>query len=290
MPTVSRHCFAFPRQPTGVHTTKLCLHISFSLFRSVQVHLIGPPSAAECNLNGQTCSAFDGFKQCTCASYYPAPFAWRASYSDYTLPDAIAVLVTLGGVLECICLLLSISLVYLYRAHPIVRGTTRLFHFIILAALMCCAICAMWYAVVPRSTLQCELRSWALTLSVTLILAPLLARNLRIWHIFSTGFDLQIKPLRDSQLLCLVGCLCGVQLLINTFWSIFNPQEAEVTRTIVFHYVSCDALSSFTFLEGKSCFDLQIKTCSCCAWWGASAVCSCLSTRFGASLTSKKLR
>jgi len=135
-----------------------------------------------------------------------------------------------GAIVLCllcsVLIALSIASVFdvIWNRHsPVYRAASPLFCMLILSGIIIAAIGPIFW-IGPRNKYNCMVPYWLIGVGYALIYSCLLAKNWRIWRIFSRG-HFKIVAIMDMQLVTRwVAVIVGIEVLILIFWTVFDPQ------------------------------------------------------------------
>jgi basic membrane lipoprotein Med (substrate-binding protein (PBP1-ABC) superfamily) len=140
----------------------------------------------------------------------------------WTSPGAI-ILCVITGILIIASLLSMFDVLY-NRDTPVYRAASPMFCMLILAGItIACIAPFLWIGY--RTKYNCMAPWWVLGIGFALIFSCLLAKNWRIWRIFSSG-HFRVVAIMNSQLLYRwVGIIVFFELIILILWTILDPQR-----------------------------------------------------------------
>ena len=144
-----------------------------------------------------------------------------------TLPTAWTLTAGIAGFVQAVSslglLLCAVAavLVWLHRAHPVIRSASPLF-----LLLSICGVCLLYVTgfllVSSASAASCSGFQWALNFGLMLTFAPLFAKTYRIYRIFGRK-KLSVVQLSNRKLLTIVACIVLVEAVLQAIWQAVGP-------------------------------------------------------------------
>lgn len=123
--------------------------------------------------------------------------------------------------LECAILATAIHAA-LNVNHPIYRTSSPFFLLVTLAGIAI-GISSAYVVPGPRTHLTCMLRWWIMGVSYAIVFSCILAKNWRVWKIFSRN-RLKVHRILDWHLVVKwVAVIVTIEIIILIFWTLFDP-------------------------------------------------------------------
>jgi len=108
-----------------------------------------------------------------------------------------------------------------YRHTPVMYKSSPLFLYLICAGLiLCCASIYAWFGSPTEGS--CNIRSWFGHLGFIIAFSALLAKNWRLWKLF-TVTELKIITLKNNILLAYVAAMSAYQIIVLIVWVSSDP-------------------------------------------------------------------
>ncbi|EFA83318.1 G-protein-coupled receptor family 3 protein 3 [Heterostelium album PN500] len=148
------------------------------------------------------------------------PYPGMTYYGYYQVPltkieDSNGLIYGYGitaGVLILICIVM-ICLIQKYNTYHAIRSASPFFSINILFGGIITYAAVIIY-VIPKSTVQCNVRFWLLAIGYSLLIGSLVIKNIRIWLIFRDSSRLQMRKITNTQLYPFVAALVGVMVVL----------------------------------------------------------------------------
>lgn len=159
---------------------------------------------------------------------------YNATNSPFTLKwipwnSLVAIILVVLCSLLIIAVLLSCLSLYFYREQPAYRSASPLFLVLILVALLLGIFNSLVWIGRP-SKVSCVMTYWLLGSSLGLMYSCILAKNWRIWKIFSSGSFKRVAISNRNLLLSIVLPLMALEYIVLLFLTLWRPPIPTISR------------------------------------------------------------
>ncbi|KAJ3299368.1 hypothetical protein HK104_009155 [Borealophlyctis nickersoniae] len=184
------------------------------------------------------------YKQVMSTLFPPDPIERGALYSFFAL-GGVGVLLTIGAA----------GFATVYRATPIIKGSSYFFNLIILVGILLAYLSVMVYSVqmplqgVTEQTLNlvCQGMPWLLGLGFDITFAAIIVKSYRLYRLFmfSAASIIQFNA-SNLAILKWVAIVCGANVVVYVVWTAYDPLTATLLSldgNETFYY-ACQSRSS----------------------------------------------
>jgi len=161
-------------------------------------------------------------------AYYPAPL-WAERVWNYTYASlpAESVIIAVTSFL-IFCSLVLIVVLFIWRKKPQIMAASFIYCCVMVIGGIIAYI-SMYFWVMNTNTVFCNLIPWFICLGFDIMTGALLAKNWRLYVIFSNAMKLRAaKPISNLQLALPLLCLCILDACLIIIWEAAFPIHATV--------------------------------------------------------------
>ena len=152
-----------------------------------------------------------------------------------------------------------------HRHHPLIRVADPLFY----AFSICGGIsvaCACFFSTSLHSDATCAIFEWLFILGMTLGIAPLVLKNLRIWSMWNNRASFAPAPIKQWHTVCALVGLLLIDVALLTAWQVTGIRAYRVRPDPyrpALDYTTCDVYShSRGFVIGAMSWKLLLFACA----------------------------